>query len=51
MENIVVWGMGLDILVHQIFVKKSYGFTSRLKCVPRTPNIRLHSTKILLKGR
>ena len=27
-EYVVAWGISLDILVHQIFLKKSYGFTA-----------------------
>ena len=30
-EYVVVWGKGIDILVHQIFAQKSYGFNSHLK--------------------
>ena len=27
-EYVVAWGISLDILPHQIFLKKSYGFTA-----------------------
>ena len=49
-EYVVVWGMGLDILVHQIFEKKSYGFTTRLKYVPRTPKLDSIHSKSFYKG-
>ena len=49
-EYVVFWGMGLDILIHQIFEKKSYGFTTRLKYVPRTPKLDSIHSKSFYKG-